>query len=106
MFAVRYVALAALVVLLSASVVASGLLGGGSAQAHGIGVVCGGIVLIALFVMKFLGPPPHAFVLRAALTFAIVASSLYASQSSPSSAMAAKVNLGLGLVLLGWYARE
>ena len=106
MFAVRYVALAALVVLLSASVSASGLLGADAAQAHGVGLVCGAVVLVALFIMKFIGPPPHAFVLRAVIAFAIVTMSLYASQSARASAAAAKVNLGLGLVLLGWYARE
>src|SRR5262245_59884483 len=106
MFAVRYVALAALVVLLSVSVIASGLLAPDPAPAHGVGLICGTVVLIALFVMKFIGPPPHAFVLRAALAFAVVAISLYASQSARASTAAAKINLGLGLVLLGWYARE
>jgi hypothetical protein len=106
MFAVRYVALAALVVLLSASVAATGFLGPDHSPPHGIGVVCGVVVLVALFVMKFVGPPPQAFAVRAALTAAIVAGSLYASQSARVSAAAANVNLALGLVLLGWYARE
>jgi hypothetical protein len=105
MFVVRYVALGALVMLLSASVAASGLFGDWE-HSYGVASISAAVVLTALFVMKFVGPPPHGFVIRATIAFIVVAISLYAFQFARASPAAARVNLALGLVLLAWYARE
>lgn len=102
MLAVRYLALAALVVWLGGMVVLTLIVapttlrvlqdadpGGGRVAAGALvgellsqfdllAYACGGIVLVALFVMKFLGPPPAAFVVRAAIVAAMLAIAVYA----------------------------
>jgi hypothetical protein len=56
--------------------------------------------------MKFVGPPPHAFVPRAALTALMLlilgVSALFRGVSGALMA----VNLALGFLLLFWYVRE
>lgn len=106
MFVVRYVALAALVLWLGASAVAHPVLGHLSGQLHWVAAACGGVILAALFVMKFVGPPPHAFVPRAAIAFSMIVIAWYASWQGLSPTLPLTLNLTLGLVLLGWYARE
>jgi hypothetical protein len=100
MFAVRYAALLALVVWLTA------LAGGAAAlgPAHGVSFVCGALVLMLLFVQKFVGPPPHGFVPRAAITAVMLALAVYDLRLR--SAIVPWMDIALGLVLLGWYARE
>src|SRR2546428_10394219 len=66
MLAVRYVALAALVVWLGGMVTV--VFGDLLRPYHVVALVCGAVILVSLFVMKFVGPPPHAFVPRASLT--------------------------------------
>jgi len=44
---------------------------------HYVAYACGAILYIALFVMKFVGPPPQAFVLRAAIVFVMLVVALY-----------------------------
>jgi hypothetical protein len=39
--------------------------------------LCGAVALVGLFLMKFVGPPPAAFVLRAAIIAAMLAIALY-----------------------------
>jgi hypothetical protein len=105
---------------------------------HLLSYLCGGILFVSLFVMKFVGPPPSGFVVRSAIVAAMLAVALYsglpvsreleAIQSQLAgpvsnlpasdlrrqrfddlhrrSTMLMTINLGLGLVLLGWYARE
>ena len=162
MLAVRYLALAALVVWLGGMVVLGVIVapttfrvlqdadpGGGRVIAGALfgellsrfdllAYTCGGVVLVALFVMKFLGPPPAAFVVRAAIVAAMLAIAVYsgvsvsreiariqAAVATPvhelpaadprrvrfdalhrTSTTLMTVNMGLGLVLLFWYARE
>jgi hypothetical protein len=162
MLAIRYLALAALVVWLGGMVVLSLIVApttfrvlqeadssGGRALAATLfghllsqfdllAYTCGGVVMVALFVMKFLGPPPAAFVVRAAIVAAMLAIAVYsgvpvsreiariqAGVAQPvddlpaadprrlrfdalhrTSTTLMTVNLGLGLVLLFWYARE
>ena len=101
MLAIRYLALAALVVWLGGMVVlglivapttfrvlqeadpsggrvlAGALFGELLSQFHLLAYACGGVVLVALFVMKFLGPPPAAFVVRAAIVAAMLAIAVY-----------------------------
>ena len=67
--------------------------------------VCGAIIVIGLFAMKFIGPPPPAFFPRVAL----VLSCWRSPASRPGwrrahGAVAAVVNMALGFVLLYWYA--
>ena len=66
------------------------------------------MTVVGLFVMKFMGPPPPAFVPRAAIASVMLlvafASTLPAAGGYITTLIA--VNIGLGLVLLCWYVRE
>jgi hypothetical protein len=156
MFAVRYVALATLVawlggmillalivtpstlrVLLDADPIAGRLLAGRVLgdilwQFHLLAVAGGALLLVCLFVMKFVGPPPRGFVIRAAIVSGMLAVTLYSGvrvareraqlqQETPDAVSALPerhaglhrtstglltVNMVLGLVLLFWYVRE
>jgi hypothetical protein len=107
MVAVRYVALAALVFWL----------GGQTTEAASemlrrpdlVGYVCGGAIVIALLVMKFVGPPPRSFRLRLAIVLVMLGVTAYAARGirgRAASSPATAVNIALGAVLLVWYARE
>jgi len=104
MLPVRYVVLVALVVWLGGMVAA--LFGDWLRPPSLLTAACGGIILVGLFVMKFVGPPPHGFIPRAALTVLMlllgVGSAVYRTVTTELTA----VNLALGLVLLLWYVRE
>jgi hypothetical protein len=66
------------------------------------------VTIVGLFVMKFMGPPPHAFVARAGiaiLMLAIAAGAAFAHSGDTATTLLT-VNLALGLVLLTWYVRE
>jgi hypothetical protein len=102
MFGVRYIALAALVVWLGGMIVlgllvapstfrvlqaadpatgrvlAGALFGDILRQFYQLAYVCAAVILICLFVMKFMGPPPRAFILRAAIVAAMLALAMYA----------------------------
>ena len=107
MLVIRYIALAVLAVWLGSMIV---VLAGGATEAFLktlplIGYACGTTMLACLFVMKFVGPPPHAFVMRAALVFLMLV--VTATSGLRRTAMAGTVaNAALGMVLLFWYARE
>jgi uncharacterized membrane protein len=101
MLAIRYVALAALVVWLGGMVIlglvvapstfgvlqssdpANGRMLAGAVfgtilrRFHFIAYACGAILFLSLFVMKFVGPPPPAFVARAAIVFVMLLIALY-----------------------------
>ena len=101
MLAIRYVALAALAVWLGGMLIlglvvapstfhaleaadpASGRVLAGVAfgevlrQFHLVTYACGAIVLVGLFTMKFLGPPPRAFVPRAAIVALMLGVAVY-----------------------------
>lgn len=101
MSAVRYVVLAALVVWLGGMVVlgllvapsvfrvlegvdpeggrviAGAVFGEVLRRFHLLAYVCGTTVLVGLFLMKFVGPPPAAFAVRVALTSGMLAVALY-----------------------------
>src|SRR5205823_12176506 len=97
------VALAALVVWLGA------LLGAVAAgewpHVAGIQMACGGVVVLALLTMKFMGPPPRAFVVRLALVVVmlVLAALDWRYGTSRTTTL---VNMALGFGLLVWYARE
>jgi hypothetical protein len=103
MAVVRYVALAALVFWLG------GVMQAIDAQIFRqltlIGAASGAAIVVALFVMKFVGPPPHAFVPRVALVLAMLAAT-GAGALWGHTAITLGLTLALGLVLLTWYATE
>ena len=104
MLAVRYVALGALVVWLGGMVTVAfpDLV----RRFHLVAISCGVVIVVSLFIMKFVGPPPHGFVPRVALTvlmLILVGLSVFRPGFAP---VLAGVNLALGFVLLFWYVRE
>jgi len=106
MIVVRYATLVALVLWLGAMINArvGNLFGRVDMLSYG----CGLIMIVGLFVMKFMGPPPRAFVPRAAiaaLMLLIAFASTLRTVGEISTVLMA-VNIGLGLVLLYWYVRE
>lgn len=117
MVAVRYIALAALAVWVG-GMVALPLLAGPALAGAGAGEVwrryhllayaCGATMFVSLFVMKFVGPPPHAFSLRAAIVFLMLLLVAYSGlRVAPVlPAPLATLNLALGLILLVFYVRE
>ena len=102
---VRYATLVALVIWLGAML--DQRFGGLIRQAHLIPYGCGAATVVGLFVLKFMGPPPIAFVIRAGiavLMLAIAAAAAFAPPDASNLLMTA--NIGLGFILLIWYARE
>jgi uncharacterized membrane protein len=101
MLAIRYVALMALVVWLGGMVIlglivapstfgvlqasdpANGRMLAGAVfgtilrRFHLVAYGCGAILFVTLFVMKFVGPPPQAFVIRAAIVFVMLLLAAY-----------------------------
>ena len=110
MFVVRFVALIALAVWLGGMVapiwLANCAPGALSRETRALGYVCGGVVLVSLFMIKFLGPPPRRFPLRAGTVALMLLVALYADYKHVSSVAPTAINVVLALVLLSWYARE
>ena len=104
MFAVRYVALVALVLWIGAT--SDVLFGDALRHSDRLAAICGGIVFLALFVMKFIGPPPHGFAARAAIVGAMLFLIAVSRVLDVAAATVAAVNVTLGFVLLFWYVRE
>ena len=105
MILVRYATLVALVVWLGAMV--DERFGDLFSRAHLIAAVCGTVTLAGLFVLKFMGPPPMAFVWRAGIAVLMMALALAAAFAArDASNLLLTVNIGLGFVLLIWYVRE
>jgi hypothetical protein len=102
--AVRYVALAALVVWLSA--LTGALAGDALRHVTIVSAACGGVIVLALFAMKFIGPPPRAFVPRIAIVVSMMAITAAATFTRAAPAAAAAATAALGFLLLFWYARE
>ena len=109
MLAIRYVTLAALVVWLG-GMVALGLLTVPSAEElrrfQWVGYACGAIIFVCLFVIKFVGPPPHDFFRRLGLVAFMLAVALYGGIRPQASTMMMTIDIVLGFVLLFWYVRE
>lgn len=125
MILVRYVALAALVTWLGAMaapalVVApavhrilgmdpsAGLLIG---EAHRrlmpVAYGCAGVLCVALFTMKFVGPPPRGFTARIAVSASTIAITAYADfLAQPGAPLPLALAIGAGGSLLFWYAQE
>ena len=106
MIIVRYATLVALVLWLGAMINAR--FGNLFWRVDTISYGCGLVSIVGLFVMKFMGPPPSAFVPRAAIVVLMLliafASELPATGEFSTTLMV--INIGLGLVLLYWYVRE
>jgi hypothetical protein len=106
MILVRYATLMALVLWLGAMI--NERFGNLFWRVDTVSYACGAVTIVGLFVMKFMGPPPHAFVPRAAIVVLMLliafASTLPAAGELSTTLMA--VNIGLGLVMLYWYVRE
>jgi len=106
MIVVRYVTLVALVIWLGA--MAGDQFGDLLRRVPLIPFACGAVIVIGLFVMKFMGPPPIGFILRAAIAVLMLAIALAARFVAPrgASLLLTTANIGLGFVLLIWYVRE
>ena len=94
MVAVRYTALAALVVWIAAMLTR---IGGKTLALYAAPLACGAIVLLGLLVMKFVGPPPRAFIPRIALVGGMLIATAFEIPA---------LTLALGAVLLFWYVCE
>jgi uncharacterized membrane protein YwaF len=106
MIVVRYATLVALVVWLGAMM--GEQFGDLLRRVHLVTYACGAATVVGLFVMKFMGPPPRAFAVRAAIAVVMLALTLGSTLLVTRDVSAALmiVNIGLGLVLLNWYVRE
>ena len=67
---------------------------------------CGATELVSLFVLKFVGPPPRAFPVRAALVVFMIAVAAYANVMRVDTIAPALLNVAAGLILLSWHAHE
>ena len=109
MLAIRYVTLAALVVWLGGMVTLT-LLSVPSTEDlrrfRLVGYACGAIIFVCLFVIKFVGPPPHDFFRRLGLVAVMIAVALYAGIRPQASTVSMTIDIVLGFVLLFWYVRE
>jgi hypothetical protein len=106
MIVVRYATLVALVIWLGAMV--DERFGDVFRRAHLIPYACGAATVVGLFVLKFMGPPPRAFVVRAGIALLMLALGVAATFVARRDAkdLLMTINIGLGLVLLTWYVRE
>jgi len=103
MVAVRYAALAALVVWIGGMLT---VVVGDVLTRFSTSLACGGVVLLSLLVLKFVGPPPRAFVPRVALVAVMIVATILAGAGRLPAPTAAAVNLVLAAILLVWYRYE
>jgi hypothetical protein len=105
MILVRYVTLVALVIWLGALV--DERFGDLVRRAHLLTYASGAVTVTGLFVLKFMGPPPRAFVMRAVIAVLMLALALATTFVARDAAnLMLTADIGLGLVLLIWYVRE
>lgn len=103
MVVVRYAALAALVVWLAGMLAVQA---GDALRGPVVPLACGAVLLVSLVVLKFVGPPPRAFFLRAGVVAVMLAVALLASVGRVPPTTAVPVNLALAAILLFWYVIE
>jgi hypothetical protein len=109
MLAVRYVTLAALVVWLGGMVTLALITAPSAEDLRSfqlVGYACGAIIFVCLFVIKFIGPPPHDVFRRAGLVAVMMAVAIYAGWRPQAAAVSMLIDIVLGFVLLFWYVRE
>jgi len=106
MIVVRYATLVALVLWLGAMTAAR--FGELFRRLDLVAYSCGAVTIVGLFVMKFIGPPPHSFVARTGVAVLMLAIAIGAAFTrAPGTADALLVlNIALGFLLLTWYVRE
>jgi hypothetical protein len=106
MIVVRYATLVALVIWIGAMV--DQRFGDLFRRPQLITYACGAATVVGLLALKFLGPPPIAFVWRAGIAVLMLAIAVVATVIARRdvSALLMTVNIGLGFVLLIWYVRE
>jgi hypothetical protein len=106
MILVRLLALTALAVWLGGMLALTVLFGDVAHRFGLIGLTCGAVIILCFFVMKFVGPPPRAFVMRVAITCAMLMLTVYSFTVRAGSPAPVTANMALGFVLLLWYVRE
>jgi hypothetical protein len=110
MFVVRLAALIALALWIGGMVapiwMALGVPGDFGRQTRTLGYACGGVILVSLFVLKFVGPPPRHFTARATIAAVMVGVVAVAHAAKIASPVPIVVNVILSVVLLSWYVRE
>jgi hypothetical protein len=106
MIVLRYATLAALVLWLGAMLGAR--FGDLMRQLPLLAPLCGALIFVGLFAMKFMGPPPPSFVPRVAIVFVMLVITGVSRWllSSTAALSLLPVNIVLGFLLLSWYARE
>jgi hypothetical protein len=105
MVVVRYVALVALVAWLGA--MQSALVGNSTTWYIPIAYGCGAVLVLCLFALKFVGPPPRAFFIRLGIVMLMLLMTLLDRWNINGPApMLLFVNMAFGLALLAWYAHE
>jgi hypothetical protein len=108
-FVVRYVALVALAIWMGGMVTPLWFDSGAARfqpLSRQLAYPCGAVMLLSLFILKFVGPPPRAFAFRAALVVLMLAIVTWAHAMAVTSGIPTAVNVAIGLVLVSWYARE
>ena len=109
MLAVRYLTLTALVIWVGGLVTVRWLLAPASEPAGALslaGYICGGVMLLGLLVLKFVGPPPRAFFLRTALVLLMLAAAAASTFMPQIDDLAATFEIVVGFALLFWYVKE
>ena len=109
MLAIRYVTLAALVVWLGGMVTFVLFIAPSAEEMRrfqSVGYACGAIVFVCLFVIKFVGPPPHHVFRRLGLVAVMLAVAGYAGMRPQAFTVSMTIDIVLGFVLLFWYVRE
>jgi hypothetical protein len=101
MFVVRYAALLTLVIWICVLLRDTDWIHG---NPHVTALACGGVLIASLLVLKFVGPPPRSFFLRAAIVGVMLA--LAGARWRVAWSAVPAIELALGCILLGWYARE
>jgi hypothetical protein len=106
MIVVRFATLVALVFWLGATTAAR--FGELFRRVDLVAYSCGAVTIVGLFVMKFIGPPPHSFVARAGIAVLMLAIAIGArfTQAAGTADTLLALNIALGLILLTWYVRE
>ena len=102
MVVVRYTALLGLVVWLGA--MQTTIVAGAGLEPIWLQYVCGGVFIVCLFAMKFVGPPPRAFIPRVAIALVMLGLTAYGHRYAAPAATA--LSSALGFLSLMWYARE
>jgi len=69
-------------------------------------LACGLLILVSLFVEKFVGPPPRAFTVRAGAVILMLILIVYSAATGIAPRLWTGINIVLGLFLLSWYAHE